>query len=139
VINIYLFGRFSEVEIKKVPQVSLLFKLINTGKIHAIISFYTIQEVFIFCKKIFSSEAGSIARLALSELFNNNFVLTGLLTREERLVHRIKFNIDDFSDQPHAISAYLNKCDAIVTYDSHFQKIKDRISIYTPEEIVLKF
>ncbi len=139
VINIYLFGRFSEVEIKKVSPVSILFKLINSGKIHAIISLYTIQEVFIFCKKIFGSEAGSIARLALLELFNNEFVLTGLLTREERLLHRMKFNLDDLSDQPHAISAYLNKCDAIVTYDSHFQKIKDNISIYTPDEIVSRF
>jgi len=30
-------------------------------------------------------------------------------------------------------------CDAVITYDSHFLKIKDIISIYTPEEIVSKF
>jgi hypothetical protein len=29
--------------------------------------------------------------------------------------------------------------DAVITYDSHFLKIKDIISIYTPEEIVSKF
>ena len=126
-------------ESKKAPRVSLLFKLINSGKVHTIISLYTIQEVFIFCKKIFGTESGSIARLALLELFNNEFVLTRLLTREERLLHRMKFNLDDLSDQPHSISAYLNKCDAIVTYDSHFQKIKDKISIYTPEEIASQF
>ena len=43
-----------------------------------------------------------------------------------------------FSDQPHAISAYLNKCDAIATYDDHFQQIKDKINVYSPEEIIAK-
>lgn len=139
VINVYLFGKFSDVDRKKVPQVSLLFKLINAGKIHAVISLYTIQEVFVFCKKIFGSEAGNIARRAISELFDNEFVLTGLLMREDRLLHRARFDLDDLSDQPHAISAYLNECDAIISYDSHFQKIKDKISVYTPEDIVSKF
>jgi predicted nucleic acid-binding protein len=139
VINIYLFGKYSEVESKKVPAVHNLFNLINSNKIHAVTSLYSIQEIFIFCKTIFGSDAGNIARLAFLELFKNNISLTGLLTREERLLHRMKFTLDDLSDQPHAISAYLNNCDAIVTHDSHFLKIKDKISIYTPEEIILRF
>ncbi len=138
VINVYLFGKYSEAETTKVPHVSNLFNIINSGKIHALISLYTLQEVFMFCKKIFRGEAGNISRLAFLDLLENNASLTGLLTREERLLHHKQFNLDDLSDQPHAISAYLNKCDAIVTYDTHFQKIKDKISIYTPEEIVSK-
>ncbi|NOZ70136.1 MAG: type II toxin-antitoxin system VapC family toxin [Deferribacteres bacterium] len=136
VINIYLFGRYSETEIRKFSHVSALFNLINSNKIHALISLYTLQEVFIFCKKIFGPPAGNISRLAFLELLENKISLAGLLTREERLLHRIRFNLDDLSDQPHAICAYLNKCDAIVTYDTHFQKIKDEILIYTPEEVV---
>ncbi len=139
VINVYLFGRFSETEAKRFPVVIRLFDLINSNKVHAVISLYSIQEIFVFCKAIFGSETGNTARLAFLELFKNEFTLTGLLTREERLLHRMKFILDDLSDQPHAISAYLNDCDAIVTYDSHFLQIKDNISVYTPEEIVLRF
>lgn len=79
-----------------------------------------------------------MAKLALSTLFNNKFELCGLLSREERLLNRARFNINDLSDQPHAISAYLNKCDAIATYDDHFQQIKDKINVYSPEEIIAK-
>ncbi|MBM4137366.1 MAG: hypothetical protein FJ241_11120 [Nitrospira sp.] len=139
VITVYLFGRYSEIESKRFPIVARLFNLINSNKVHAVISLYSIQEIFVFCKTIFGSEVGNIARAAFLELFKNEFSLTGLLTREERLLHRMRFIIDDLSDQPHAISAYLNNCNAIVTYDTHFLKIKDIISIYTPEEIVSKF
>ncbi len=79
-----------------------------------------------------------MSRVALSILFRCKFELVGLLSREERLLHRTRFNIDDPSDQPHAICAYLNKCEAIVTYDEHFQKIKDTLPVYTPEEVILK-
>ena len=108
VINIYLFGRFSEAEAKRFPIVVKLFDLINSNKVHAVISLYSIQEIFVFCKTIFGSETGKIARLAFLELFKNEFSLAGLLTREDRLLHRMKFILGDLSDQPHAISAYLN-------------------------------
>lgn len=139
VINIYLFGAYSEIETKKFAYVAKLFELINAHQIHAIVSLYTLQEIYVFCKRIFSAnDAGQIAKLALSALFNNEFELCGLLSREERLLYRKRFNINDLSDQPHVISAYLNKCDAIVTYDNHFQQIKDKISVYSPEEITAK-
>jgi predicted nucleic acid-binding protein len=137
VTNIYLFGKFSEKETSRSLPVHYLFKLINSGKTHAVISLYSIQEIYAFCKKIFHpDEAGHIARLALSVLFQNEFELTGLLRREDQLLHRRKFIMNDLTDLPHAISAYLNNCAAIVTYDSHFQKIKSKISVYTPEELI---
>lgn len=140
VINIYLFGKYSEVEAGRFPAVSKLFELINSKKVLAIVSLYSIQEIYSFCKKIFySDDIGHISRISLSVLFRNEFELSGLLTREERLLNKARFNMDDLSDQPHAISAFLNKCDAIVTYDEHFQKIKDIISVYTPQEVVSKF
>ena len=108
IINIYLFGRFSGAEAKRFPIIVKLFDLINSNKFHAVISLYSIQKIFVFCKAIFGSEAGNIARLAFLELFKNEFSLAGLLTREDRLLHRMKFILGDLSDQPHAISAYLN-------------------------------
>lgn len=139
VINIYLFGEYSDVETNRFPAVSKLFKLINSKKMLAIVSLYSIQEIYSFCKRIFSpDDVGHISRISLSVLFRNEFELSGLLTREERLFNRARFNMDDLSDQPHAISAFLNKCDAIVTYDEHFQRIKNILSVYTPEEIIPK-
>lgn len=140
VINIYLFGEYSDVETTRFPAVSKLFELMNSKKMGAVVSLYSIQEVYSFCKRIFSpDDAGHISRISLSVLFRNEFGFSGLLTREERLLNRARFNMDDLSDQPHAISAFLNKCDTIVTYDKHFQKIKDVIPVCTPQEIVSKF
>lgn len=140
VIHIYLFGKYSAIEADRFPIVSELFELINSKKALAIVSLYSIQEIYSFCKRTFSpDDVGHVSRIALSILFKNEFALTGFLTREERLLNRVKFNMNDLSDQPHAISAFLNNCDAIVTYDEHFQKIKDVVSVYTPQEVVAKF
>jgi hypothetical protein len=114
--------------------------LLNTRQIRAHISIYTLQEIYTFCKKIFpSKDVGHIAKFALSDLFKNEFEISGLLSRNDRLLYRTQFNLDDLSDQPHAISAYINKCESIVTYDRHFQKIKDKILVYSPEEIISQF
>lgn len=137
VVAVYLFGKHSETEADRSPPVKKLFDLINAHKVSATISLYTVQEIYSFCKRTFGQEdAGSISRSSLAELFTNEFELAGLLTREERLLHRSRFAIDDLSDQPHVISAYLTGCDAIVTYDRHFQKIKTAFTIYIPEEII---
>jgi predicted nucleic acid-binding protein len=138
VINIYIFGRYSDIDGKRLIPVKKLFKLINNRKIHALVSLYTVQEIYSFCKKVFPREdVGHIAKNAIAELFKNKFELVGMLTREERLLHSTRFILNDQSDQPHAISAYLNNCNAIITYDTHFKKIESKISIYTPEEVIL--
>lgn len=140
VINIYLFGKYSEVETHRLSAVSKVFRLINSKRINAMVSIYSIQEIYSFCKKTFSPEdIGHLSRISLLDLLKNEVELSGLLTREERLLHKTRFEMDDLSDQPHAISAFINKCDAIVTYDKHFRKINNTLPVYTPEEILLKF
>jgi len=44
--------------------------------------------------------------------------------------------MQDLSDQPHAILAYLNNCEAIITYDEHFKDIAHLIPVHTPEEFL---
>ena len=136
VTNVFLFGKYSEIEAQRLPAVKKLFKLINDERISAVISLYSLQEIFMFCKNIFHDDAGHISRTSLLDLFKNKFELSGLLTREERLLHRSKFVMNDLSDQPHAISAFINNCSAIVTYDKHFQKIADNIPVYSPEQLI---
>lgn len=136
VINVYLFGVHSSVEAVRYAATRKLFEALNAKKFHAVVSLYSIQEVHTFCKTIFQDDAGHISRIALESLFGNEIELAGLLTREERLRHRTRFPLHDSSDQPHAISAYLNKCDTIITYDRHFQKIKSTLAVYTPDQII---
>lgn len=139
VINIFLFGPYSKREHKRLPSVKKLFTLINEKRIHALVSLYTLQEIYSFCKIHFlTADVGFIAKKAFTSLFQNDFEILGLLSREDRLIHKKHLMINDLSDQPHAINAYLAKCNAIITYDTHFQKIKDTIPIYTPEEIITK-
>lgn len=108
VIAVYLFGKHSEAEAGRFPPVKKLFDLINAHKVSATISLYTVQEIYSFCKRTFGpDDAGYISRISLAELFTNDFKLAGMLTREERLLNRARFAIDDLSDQPHVISAYL--------------------------------
>lgn len=42
----------------------------------------------------------------------------------------------DSSDVPHVITAYLNNCSAIVTYDSHFDAVADIIPCYAPDTLL---
>jgi hypothetical protein len=51
VINVYLFGRYSDIEADRFPVVNGLFELINSKKLRAIVSLYSIQEIYSFCKK----------------------------------------------------------------------------------------
>lgn len=140
VINVHLFGRYSEIEMVRAPGVDKLFSLINADSINAIVSLYTIQEIFVFCRKTFAGgEAGHIARISLAALFADRFELVGLLSREERLIHRNRFMMSDLSDQPHAISAFINKCNAIITFDKHFKENADLMPAFTPDEFISSF
>lgn len=105
VINVKLFGEYSKIETERYPSVIDIFNRINSGQIQAIISLHAFQEIYVFCKSNFPpDQAGQISRLAFLSLCQNTFDLIGLLTREERLLHRRKFDLPDRSDQPHAIS-----------------------------------
>lgn len=57
-----------------------------------------------------------------------------MLTRQQRVLNARRFPIEDPSDLPHAITAHLQQCDAIITYDTHFAAISDRIAVFSPEE-----
>ena len=135
VVSIELFGGFSEREKERYPQVVALFDATNSGRTDAIVSLYTMQEVYGLCRQICSeNEIEFFVREVFYELLDNRIGIAGLLTREQRLIHRRKFVIHDPSDEPHIITAVLSGCDGIVTYDSHFDAVRNRIQVYTPEE-----
>ena len=66
--------------------------------------------------------------------------LFGASSEQERYRYPfVESLIMDASDQPHATTAALSGCHAIVTYDSHFDAIENRIVIHTPESFLWEF
>jgi hypothetical protein len=61
--------------------------------------------------------------------------LTELLSREKKILYQDRFYMSDRTDIPHAISAYVENCDCIVTYDSHFDQISNKIKIFRPDDV----
>jgi len=43
------------------------------------------------------------------------------------------------SDQSHAVSAFLSGCNCMITYDSHFDAIKEQLPVLTPEFFLKDF
>lgn len=135
VATVWLFGE--EREPARYPATEELFRLIEAGDIQGLISMYTLQEVYAFCEGNFPpDEVRATAKLALRALLLTELEIAPLLRRTERLLHQRRFPLSDASDQPHAIVAYLNNCQAIITYDEHFGEISQVISAYTPEEFL---
>lgn len=136
-LNVLLFSEYSAKDKKRYPAIKKLFDKIDAGLVPSIVSLYSFQEVFAFCKMTFSTErAGNVAREALGELCKHQLELIGLLTRMERLIYKRNFVLDDSTDQPHAIAAHIHSCDYLVTYDHHFDVLKKHFRVVTPEELL---
>ncbi len=82
-------------------------------------------------KRLFAKSA--ILRVLLTEI-----EIAPMLPRQLRSYYSGIFKMDDSSDVPHAISAYVEKCTYIVTYDRHFKNIEDKIGCRTPENVFKK-
>jgi len=137
VLNVWLFGR--EQEAARYAQVCHLVEAINAEKVQAVVSLYSLQEICVYCQDNFPAEfSPTVARLAVHDLLNNQLALVSLLSRMERLIYGRRFSMADASDQSHAVIAFLQKCDAIITYDTHYQAIAHLLPCKTPEEIVEK-
>jgi len=133
VLTVYLFGR--DREPNRYPHTARLFDEINAGRADGLISLYALQEVVAFCQDNFPAEdVEGVAALAFRVLFLNRIRVCGMLSRQQRVLNARRFPIEDPSDLPHAMTAHLQQCDAIVTYDSHFAAISDRIAVFSPEE-----
>lgn len=135
VVVVWLFGQKSEPARYSATQ--RVFDLIAASTVEGLISLYTLQEVYAFCEdNLPPMERRRAAKLALRMLLLTELEIAPLLARTERLLHQRRFPISDSSDQPHAIVAYLNGCQAIITYDTHFAEISDVMEVYTPEAFI---
>lgn len=114
-----------------------MFDKINSQGITGVVSFYSLHELFIFAIENFSPDISRyIGKRALEEILKTRVEIIPLLNREQRIRYSCDMKLKDPSDIPHAILAFIEKCDCIVTYDAHFNDINTIIKINKPEELL---
>lgn len=132
---VYCFGR--KLEPERYKDVEALFDKINSQDITGVVSFYSLHELFIFAIENFSPDISrNIGKRALEEILKTKVEIIPLLNREQRIRYSSNIKLKDPSDIPHAILAFIEKCDCIVTYDAHFDDINTIIKINQPEELL---
>jgi len=133
VVTLFLFGQQRHPE--RYAEVKLLFDALDTGRLQAVVSIYALQELTSYCYATFPADcAPQVTRLALHELLGHELLVVPLLTRTERIVLSRRFPMRDPSDQVHAATAHREGCEAIVTYDQHYQDIADLFACLTAAE-----
>lgn len=125
---------FKDKDAKRYSECNLLIRKCNENESIIVISFYAIHELFLLPFEYEDEKNARKTGLALiKEILNiNRIELTELLSREKRIIYQDMFSMSDRTDIPHAISAYVEKCDCIVTYDSHFDQISKKIKVFEP-------
>ncbi len=129
------------VDINKTKSIDELFEKINSDEIKCCTSFYALLEVHIFAlgNALNFEEGSSVGKDALIKILQSKISLLTMVKREERILYESKFKkLKDKADIPHAIITYINNCEGIVTYDTHFKDVSDVIVPITPEEILEK-
>jgi len=103
----------------------------------AVVSFYSLHELYVFAIENFPEDISrSTGKEALMRILSSNVEISPLLDREKRIMYGRELKIRDSSDVPHAISAVVEGCDCLVTYDSHFRDVADKISVKEPEDLI---
>jgi predicted nucleic acid-binding protein len=115
------------------------FAKIIGGSLSGATSFYALHEVYIFAldnAPDFPTGA-AFGKAALEKVFTLPLQIFPLLPRVERTRHARKFTaLRDSSDIPHAITAIVYGCEAIVAYDDHFKAISRVIPYKSPGDYV---
>ncbi len=113
------------------------YKKCNKNEAAIVISFYSVHELFLLPFEYTDEKTARKVGLELiKEILDiDGIELTELLSREKRILYQDMFSMSDRTDIPHAISAYIENCFCIVTYDSHFDRIRTKIKVFEPEEV----
>jgi predicted nucleic acid-binding protein len=131
----YLYEEYDAVEC--FAQARRVFQAIRAREIEAAISFYALPELYGYVESHFLQEQANTAfRLSLVTLFEIPLTVLPYLKRTERSLWRRRIRLRDSSDEPHIAIALAHGCEAIVTYDQHFQDVAELIPAYTPEELL---
>lgn len=133
VLVVFCFGR--ELEPRRYETVEKLIERLEREELEAVVSFYSLHELYVFAiENIPRDTSRLVAKKALLKILDTNVEISPLLDRKKRILYGREINMKDPSDVPHAISAIIEECDCLVTYDSHFRAVADKIPIKRPED-----
>lgn len=137
VLLVYTLTRSAEVD--RARAVDTFFAKISSGLIPASTSFYALHELYVFAlENAPDAETGyDFGKAALERILRTPLRILPFAPRTERTRLARRFvALRDASDIPHAVSAYLAGCKAIVAYDDHFKTIAHIIPYKTPEDFL---
>lgn len=123
------------IELERFQAVDRFFAKIISRTISAATSFYALHELYVFALDNTSDlETGyAFGKSSLEKILGTPLRILPFVGRKERSRLAKKFALlRDPSDIPHAISAFLANCEAIVAYDDHFKAILHIIPYKTP-------
>lgn len=128
---------FKDKDVKRHSESRKLIKNCSEKKATIVISFYSIHELFLLPFEYNDEKnARKIGLTLLKEILDiEGIEITELLSRENKILYQERFSMSDRTDIPHAISSYIENCDCIVTYDSHFEQISDKIDVFKPGDV----
>jgi predicted nucleic acid-binding protein len=127
------------IEKERHADVVAMLEKINAGEIVALTSFYALHEVLVFSlRNTPSLDLGiRLGKDALLQILQTEIGVLPMVTREERILNARTFSaIKDSSDVAHAISAYLNECQFLVSYDKHFEDLPPILEWKRPADLI---
>ena len=114
-----------------------LAEAIRQNRVGAVVSFYALPELYAYVAQHQpESEVSPVFRLSLVELFQLPIGVMPYLDRTDLNHLRLRFNISDPDDARHVAAVLFKKCDAIITFDHHFDQVANVIPVYTPDEFL---
>lgn len=114
-----------------------LFSAMPEGVLSGVVSFYALPELYGYVKQDQPEQAvNTVFRLSLVELFSVPLIVMPFLDRDDFDRLRQQFTIADPEDVRHVAAALFKKCDAIITFDHHFEQVANVIPVYTPDEFL---
>jgi predicted nucleic acid-binding protein len=113
---------------------------LESGALSGATSFHALHEVHLFALANAPDVATGAAygKAALAQILALPLQILPLVSRVERGLHSRTFHaLRDPADVPHAVAAWVHRCEAIVTYDTHFKTIAQLIPYRTPEDFLV--
>lgn len=115
------------------------FAQLRKGLFTGATSFHALHEVFLFALANAPdiSTGSAYGKAALAAILALPIQVLPFVSRLERSLHSRKFRaLGDPADVPHAVSAWVSQCEAIVRYDTHFRAIAHIIPCRAPEDLL---
>lgn len=111
-----------------------LMNALVRGSVRAVVSFYALPELYAFVQENRADQVNALFRASMVQLFELPIQVFPFLEREQFNALRKSFSISDPNDVRHVAVALATFCDAIITFDRHFQQARDLIPVFSPDE-----